>query len=352
MQHAGLGIETEDSTVIYKTDKLNWYMPGSDQARRMKYQKDGTKTYRAVNANVTENGTASTVEFTTDDAESKKLAADLLTFYPYSVTDGRKGGITYTSYHPRAKYVHFSYDMTIEELGNQLYFDILSSGATEAFKMRNNGSDKLVVTLVDNGDDVVETVNTGVYDTNKIDWVLEFAEADSCVHQHMYVNKTYVGTSSFGSSSANRINNIQMSSKGDATVTFDNWTMTLYNHDIDFETLDAQIRGVKPSPSVKWMEDECGIEYDEESGDFVVYAGATAKNYDVEAKIIVAIYGESGRLLEVDVKDFESGVVIGNEIEPTIFNTNSYDEAIGNVSVFVWDMANATSALNKLDLEF
>ena len=355
LQDAGLG-DTIDSTMIYKSKPgdLEWFMPGNEQVAYT-FEKDYSERQR-INANVTYSGTAATIEATNTDTENFATAAKMLSgFYPIN----GKTGVSYESYHPRAKYFKFSFDQTISNDAMWIEYATRYSGAVRAFQMWNNNGN--LVVGIKGGDNV--TCNGNGYKptatmtgTNRIDWVLEPIDTEDengCMKQYVYINGKLAGEGQFGNQHAVRLADIIISTKNAAgNITIDNWSMTVYNDEADIETINAEITGVEPTASVKWMEDECGIEYDEESGDFVVYAGATAKNYDADAEIVVAIYGESGRLLEVDVKDFESGVVIGNEVEPTIFNTNNYDEAIGNISVFVWDMDKVTSALERLDLEF
>ena len=60
---------------------------------------------------------------------------------------GRKSGLTYSSYHPRARYVKFSFDQTIAEDGDSnLQYTLFGSGDNNAMKMRDNGG-KLVIDL-------------------------------------------------------------------------------------------------------------------------------------------------------------------------------------------------------------
>ena len=357
LNNAGLTDAVEDSTVMMKTSNMRWFMPhGQDKVRIDSAVSASSETNWLNNDGsmntVVYNGTQATVSRTLSDAEGWNKAANLLAgVYPQ-----KAHGIAYSSYHPRAKFIRFSFDQTMGE-DVQLAYRLNDNEAATAVKFRDNNG-KLVVDL----GDVAQTSDANTFEKNRIDWVIEPDEGadggvttDDTLTHYIFVNEKLVATGTSAPGTQNvRISDIVLYTKGSTTpsVVYDNWSMTLYNDTQTIDALTEAITGVAPAPSVNWMDEECGIEYDEESGDFIVYAGATAKNYDAPSKIIVAVYGTSGKLLEVDLKDFESEVVIGNEVEPTVFNANSYDEEIANISVFVWEMDGIVPALDKKDIAF
>ena len=338
LNDAGLGDATEEENVIFHTTAIERYIPDAVQAREL-YYKDGSNTSRKLNDNVTYDGTAAIISQTNSAADTWELAADVLAFYPYSKTDGRKGGVSYTSYHPSARYIKLSFDQTIaEDEGTDIRYDLFASSNTEALKFRDNNG-KLAVALK-NAD--AKTTDGEIYGTNRIDWVIEMQDTEvnssyaaNDVYQYVYVNGEKVAEASLGSSTYLRLNNIQMYTKNSTEVTIDDWSMTLYNQDADFADIEAAITGVEPATTFEWMEDSCYVATNGEI--FVVSAGVEAKRYEGAASFVVAAFAADGSLLDTDIKDFASGVVIGNEDEPKIFNTVYGEKAVDHVNIYLWE---------------
>ena len=244
MQDAGLGGALGEN-MIYKSapDALEWYMPGNNQTAYT-YESDYSERKR-INTNVTYSGTAAVVE-ATNTSDSYKTAAKMLSgFYPIN----GKTGISYESYHPRAKYIKLSFDQTISNDAMWLEYKTRYSGTAQALQMWDNDGSLVVgikggsnVTCNGNGNKP-EASTTG---TNHFDWILEPDEENGCMKQYVFVNGEFAGEGSFGSEYAVRVADIILSTKNAAgTVKIDNWSMTLYKDEV---VLDENGNFIIPEP--------------------------------------------------------------------------------------------------------
>ncbi len=357
MQDAGLGAELDEENMIYKSKAgdLEWYMPGYNYGiftDVYTYERDYSERQR-INENITYSGTAATIEATNTDTENYATAAKMLSgFYPIN----GKTGISYESYHPRAKYIKLSFDQTISNDGMWLKYETRYSGTEQALQMWNNNGNLVVgvkggSNITCNGSGYKPTATTT--GTNHIDWILEPVETgtdEGYLKQYVYVNGKLASEGKVDSYYANRVNDIILSTKNaEGTVTIDNWTLSTYNQNADFAEIESVITGVEPATTFEWMDAECAFEAD--GALFVIFGAAEATRYEGAAKLYIAVYGESGALLDLDIKDFESGLVYGNEEEPKIFDASAYAEPVDFAVVYLWENGTMKPLLEQKIIE-
>ena len=352
LQDIGMG-DAIDSTMIYKTSKLDWYLPSTVNAREMYYTKNGTKSSRVINtpngtskSTVTYSGQTATVSHTQSDASEWEEAADVLAFQPYSIDNARHTGVSYKSYHPRAKYVKLSFDQTITSGdGTWLGYDLYAKDTgVEGLQMWNNGGNLVVGikggggnnTLNGSGKKPVALING----TNHIDWIMEFVEnetntSEGGIKQYVYVNNKYVGEGKIGTNTFTRLNNIRLFTKGDSNpeITIDNWSMTLYNETANLSAIAASIT----NENIIWGSGNYEMGY-EKKGNKIAVLVTASNNAGVtpsaSTKVITAIYDINGRLIDAISNAYVSGQTLADE---TVTNTFDYSSDMKTIKAFVWD---------------
>lgn len=323
----------EDSNIMMKTSDMRWFMPHGNDKVRIDAAVASTSATNWLNNDgtmntVVYNGTQATVSRTPSDSASWEKAADLLAgVYPQT-----SHGIGYSSYHPRYKYVRFSFDQTMSE-GTQLAYRLNNFESLTGLQFRDNGG-KLVAVV---GDTTV-TTDANTTDKNRIDWVIEPIEDETNGHSanlYLFVNEKFVAEGTLtGENAVVRLYNIALYTKGSTpSVVYDDWSMTLYNTNQTYDALYEEITGEAPStePTFTWSEN-CIVEYVD--GVVAPVISATSTNYDGQAKVYFAVYAADTSLLDCVVYDYESGLVYGDEGYVEFVESN-YEKPIDKVSVFI-----------------
>ena len=242
LQDAGLGETAGGTEVIFKTSDIQNFMPGDEKVPYI-YPKDASARER-INENITYSGNAAQIAASNTSSDYSIAARMLAGMYPLI----GKHGVAYEDYHPKAKYIKFSFDQTISASGMWLEYATYYSGKVQALQMWNNDGKLVVgikggsnVTCNGSGKKPLATT-TG---TNHIDWVLEPDEANECMRQYVFINNVYAGEGSFGNQYVVRLNDVVLSTKNaSGTVTIDNWSMTVYNDYAEFEDTGLEAPGV------------------------------------------------------------------------------------------------------------
>ena len=335
MQDAGLGADSIDSTMIYKSRPidLQWYMPGNE-SKAYTYE-DGYSARQRINTNVTYSGTAATIAASNTSSDWAAAAKMLSGLYPVRSDIGA----SYESYHPRAKYIKMSFDQTISNQNMQIKYQTRYGSGVDALKMRDDGG-KLVVSIVQGSSESAETCNgsgkkpeASTTGTNHIDWVLEPVDG-STVKQYVFVNNKYVGEGYFGNQNAVRINDIILSTKNAAgNVTINNWDMTVYNETANLPAIAASIT----HENIIWGSDDYEMGYEKKDNKIAVLVTATNKEGVVlseNTKVFTAIYDKDGRLVDAASNTFVSDQTLSDE---TVTNTFDYSPDMKTIKAFVWD---------------
>jgi len=328
MNHQGLTADLSEETnpnIIMKTTDLQTYMPGRNDWGFTKYgvmnntQSDLVNTH---NQNVSYSDGAATIALNT--SEQTEAASMLRGGYPLN----NNMGIGYSNYKNVAKFIRLSFDQQIEK--GTVEYGVVNPGYTKGVSFFNNGGNLVVSAQGQSDFGYDNTILSDVAYNEKahIDWVYDTVEKV----QYIYVNEKFVSKGTIGKS---RIGDIRIMTTGDTSVTIDNWSMTLYNNNQTYDDLYVEITGEVPStePTFEWNED-CYVDYVD--GDFAPVVSATATNYDGTAKIYFAVYAADGSLLDCTIKDFESDVFYGDEVE-VVFSEGNYDKAVDKVSVFIFE---------------
>ena len=368
LQDIGLGDEI-DETMIYKTSNLDWYLPDTVQGREMKYTQSGTKSTRVINtpdgvskSTVTYSDTAATISHTQTDTGAWEEAADLMAFYPYSMDAPRKTGVSYSSYHPRAKYVKFSFDQTLNSgTGTWLSYDMYTNNSgINALQMWNNEGYLVVAVRGGGGNNTLngeeDRATALIKGTNHFDWILEFHEneettSEGGIIQYMFCNGKFVGQGKIGTNSLNRLNNIRLSTKSDSNpeITIDNWSMTLYNSDAEYEDIKSEIEGTVTG-GVVWEKGKMNYEITEDmesNSEIAVSVCAKTKGgYEPTdaTKIITAIYDKDNNLCDIKINQFVPEQTLADE---TITNVFKYTEDMKTIRTDVWEMADSIKPMVK-----
>ena len=352
LQDAGLGDAISNPKVIYKTSDIQSFMPGDDQIAYT-YYKDASERVR-FNEGVTYSGNTATIS-ATNDTESYSIAARMLAgMYPLS----GKTGVSYESYHPRSRFIKFSFDQTISDDGMWLeYATVLNYGSnTQAIQMWNNGG--YLVAGVKGGGNITCNGNGGkplaeMTGTNHIDWILEpvntyeNGEESGHINQYVYINGTLAASGEFGSKSSVRLNDIVLSTKNrEGTVTIDNWSMTVYNNNMSYSDFEADFEAAKGN-NIYWLGDsaEIGVErgyttaYEDMNDYFALYVTAKDTGLSVipsGTKLYTAIYDGDYNLLDISETPYVSGQTVMDETEGKLFYRRYDGVKPTKAKIFVW----------------
>ena len=317
LQDAGLGNTINNDKIMYQTKSgdLQWFMPGNEQTAYHypnKLINGSTASARVrIGENITYSGTEATITATNTESSYAMAARMLAGFYPIN----GKCGIAYESYHPRAKYVRLSFDQTISNSSMWLEYQTYYSGGVTALQMWDN-EENLVVSIkrgsgADSALNVTCNGNGGkptayTTGTNHIDWILEPVD-DTNVKQYIYINGVYLGEGYFGNNYAVRINDIILNtSKAAGTVKIDNWQMTVYNENADYDDIDYEISG-ELGTATRWISSGITLGEGANENKFSLYGKARtgAAGITENAKIFAALYN-GNKLLDFDVIDYLS----------------------------------------------
>lgn len=285
-------------------------------------------------------GTEATVVHTTEDSSKwdNKVVSFLGGVYPQTAH-----GIAYSSYHPRAKFIKLSFDQTITS-GTLRYNITRGSTLDEIVRFQENEG-KLAVVIPNNERGKTTTYNYN--DNVPIDIILEPIEEDGDpvkVNVYVKVDGEFVNSGYVSNTAAVRMNDITLSTKGDATVTWDNIVYTLYN-----DTAKISEFGIEQWPA-KWTD----IGYEQgtgaNAGKFALSGTAKDDAGDVPAnsKIYVAVYDSLYNLLEVKMAPYSDGFSFADDYEQV------YDEGTAAYAkFFIWSPTfEAQAAFRELSLSF
>ena len=328
MQDAGLGDDI-DSTMMYKTSNIQNYMPGADRAGYIYNAKGGDTERRPINRNITYSGNTAEIAVTNTDTSNYELAANMIAGI---YGQNPKFGVSYESYHPRAKYIKLSFDQTISNDGMWLEYQTFYSGPVQAMQMWNNGG-YLVVGVKGSGKNITCDGTEGhptaeMTATNHIDWIIEpvvdFSnESNTKLINHVFVNGEFLSSGTIDNQYAQRICDIILNTKSAAgTVTIDNWSMTVYNETADF--------------------DSNAVDYEITHDDGVDKIAVSVKPGKIEgytpggdAYVITAVF-DGGKLLDIAINtDVTDGVCT---------NTFNYTQDMDEIKAFVWNISDAAVA--------
>ena len=338
MNDAGLGDSVDSSIIMFKTSEVQSFMPGNEQTAYT-FEKDASARAR-INENVTYSGNTATITVTNTDTENYAKAASMLAgVYPVN----GKTGVSYESYHPRAKFFKFSFDQTISDDGMWLEYATRYSGSVRAMQMWNNGGNLVVgikggsnITCNGSGNKPLASM-TG---TNHIDWILEPSESQERMNEYIYVNGKLAGEGYFGTQYVVRLNDIILSTmKSAGTVTIDNWNMTVYNEEATLEDINAEMAG----DNIVWGSGDYELGYEKSLDGTQIAIIVTAKatsGYTPSASttLYTALYNADDELIDVEKSVFVDGRTYADETETNIF-PYSTSPAIKPVKarLFIWD---------------
>ena len=347
MKHQGLNgsLPETDEKVVFATKDLETYMPGNTSWAFTDTNFDCTEAaYNSYgfNKNVSYNEDMTVATIAQNTSEKTEAASMLRGGYPLN----SNVGIGYSNYKNVARFIRLSFDQQIEK--GTVEYGVANPNYTKGVSFFQSNDATLSVSV--QGQSEFGYTNAVINDVAfnekaHIDWVYDTVEKV----QYVFVNEKFISKGTIGKS---RIGDIRIMTTGDTSVTIDNWSMTLYNNDQTFDELRFEITGDNGETTFGWMDDNCFIDYDAESGDFVVSAGAEATNYDGSANFIVALYAEDGVLLDADIQNFASGDVVGDEVEPKMFNVNDYEKDIATISVFLWELDGIKPLIVQKELDF
>ena len=342
MQDQGLMTdEVTDAIVMMKTSALSSYMPAASANAKV----NDTQ----INTDVSYSGGTATISHTQSDTSTLEVAAHML----QGVISPNNSGLSYASYHPRAKYVKLSFDQKINSgtVGYSVCYNTTRNTSLEFWKdngylyasVRGGGGNNYL-----NGENGRATAEQN--DTNHIDWILEFIEnekntSEGGIINYLYCNGTFVGQGKVGNHSQTRLADITVETKGtDPEVEISNWTMTLYN---DTAELNVRTGEVKPLMNVSWLsgELELGVErgyetaYEHMNDYFALYA--TAKDTGMGTvpagtKLYTAIYDGDDNLLDVSETPYVSEQTIMDETEGKLFLRRYNDVKPTKAKVYIW----------------
>ena len=242
MQDQGLMTDTvTDNKIMMKTSALSSYMPPASANCKV----NDTQ----INTDVSYSGTKATISHAQSDTSTLEVAAHML----QGVIPPNNSGLSYASYHPRAKYVRISFDQKINSgaVGYSVCYNTIRNTSLEFWKdngylygsVRGGGGNNYL-----NGANGRATAEQDA--TNHIDWILEFHENEETTSEggiinYLYCNGKFVGQGKVGNNSQNRLADITVETKGGANpgVEISNWSMTLYNDTAQLEDIDTEITG-------------------------------------------------------------------------------------------------------------
>ncbi len=277
------------------------------------------------------NGTAATVVHTTSDASAwdDKVVSFLGGVYPQTAH-----GVSYSSYHPRAKYIQLSFDQTITS--GTLRYNITRGSTLDEFVRFQENEGKLAVVIPNNERGKTTTYN--YTDSVPIDIILEPIEENGNpvkVNVYVKVNGELANSGYVSNTAAVRINDITLSTKGNATVTWDNIVYTLYNENATAEALGI----AEEQDPVTWNNDG-NLGYEIDNGEIAVKVKATTNTgaeLGTDTRIITAIYDNTGRLVDAQPNPYVSGQALADE---TVSNVFTYSDSMKTIKAFIWDYTN------------
>ena len=242
LQDQGLMTDSvSDSTIMMKTSAIKSYMPPASANCKV----NDTQ----INTDVTYSGGVATITHEQSDTSTDEIAAHML----QGVIPPNNSGVSYASYHPRAKYVKLSFDQKINS-GTVAYKVCYNTNRTDSIQFWKDSGYLYGSVRGGGGNNYLNGANgraTAEEDaTNHIDWVLEFHEneeetGEGGIIQYLYCNGKFVGQGKIGVHSNNRLADITVETKGSANpeVEISNWSMTLYNEDAAIEDIGEEITG-------------------------------------------------------------------------------------------------------------
>ena len=249
MQDKGLMTESvSDSKIMMKTTDLAGYMPPASANAKVNNVQ--------INEDVSYSGTAATISHTQSNTDEEEIAAHML----QGVIPPDKSGVSYASYHPRAKYVKISFDQTIGA-GTIAYKLCYNTNRTAALSFWKDNGYLYASVKGGGGNNYLNgaggRTTAGENATNHIDWILEFHEneqdtSEGGIIHYLYCNGDFVAQGKVGNHSNTRLADITVETKGSSSpeVTIDNWSMTLYNQEAVFNDIGmgSPSQGEIPAP--------------------------------------------------------------------------------------------------------
>ena len=247
MQDQGLMTETvTDSKIMMQTSALSSYMPPASANCKV----NDTQ----INADVSYSSGIATISHTQSDTAADEIAAHML----QGVIPPNNSGVSYASYHPRAKYVKVSFDQKINR-GTVAYKVCYNTNRTDSIQFWKDNGYLYASVRGGGGNNYLNGASgraTAEEDaTNHIDWILEFHEneadtSEGGIIHYLFCNGTFVGQGKVGNHSQNRIADITIETKGTANpeIEISNWTMTLYNDAANFYDIGGSISEIVIEP--------------------------------------------------------------------------------------------------------
>ena len=336
MQDQGLMVDSvNDPAVMMKTSALSSYMPPASANAKV----NDTQ----INTGVSYDGATATITHEQSDASALEVAAHML----QGVISPNNSGVSYASYHPRAKYVKLSFDQKINSgtVGYSLCYNTTRNTSLEFWKdngylyasIRGGGGNNYL-----NGANGRATAEQDA--TNHIDWIMEFHENEETTSEggiinYLFCNGQLVGQGKVGNNSQTRLADITVETKGNnPEVELSNWSMTLYNEDANLTALAAQIT----NQNVVWGSGNYELGY-EKQGDkiaiLVTAANAEGVTPSENTKVVTAIFNENDKLVASDVVKYVSDQTLADE---TVTNIFDYDESMKTIKAFVWDFVDGS----------
>ena len=242
MQDQGLMTDAvTDSRIMMKTSALSSYMPAASANAKV----NDTQ----INTDVSYSNGVATISHEQSDTSASEIAAHML----QGVVPPNNSGVSYASYHPRAKYVKVSFDQKINS-GSVAYKVCFNTNRTDSIEFWKDSGYLYASVRGGGGNNYLNGANGRATAeenaTNHIDWILEFHENEQDTNEggiihYLFCNGKFVGQGKVGVHSNNRLADITVETKGSANpeVELSNWSMTLYNETADIEELSTEITG-------------------------------------------------------------------------------------------------------------